>query len=461
MASELLGEKIFEDLVIAILRDAAKAFLPGGETTMVLAKHAGLALCRLLSGRNPMEQQAELDGISRVPYSRSWDIAARKVADTDLPEEQQDYLVRYLSAIPMTSRQALRHWKDGGHVTTLVSQLPRTEQEAARFMPVRASQFRPGDRIPNHDLRLDMMLGQGGFAEVWKAHNPVAPHQPPVALKFCLEPALVPSLKREIDLQGALKGQESGKDIVQLLQTAYSADPPFLVYEYIDGGNLNGWLDAFQGGAPKPNDVVAVMKMVARGVALAHDNGIVHRDLKPANLLVTSGGRVLVSDFGIGHLMAEREAGHDARDSQDSPGTPMYSDPMRDRLAPASPQDDVYAMGVVSYQLLMASTLLTMQGAWRRHLELRNAPARLIDVIETCVAPAKQRFTDAGAVLAALEGLKKPAQTQTRRKATQSGNKTKARAAHALDYCHSCGTKARRSDQFCTVCGYRFPAAAS
>lgn len=454
MASELLGEKLFEELVVAVLKDAAKTFLPGGEITMVLAKHAGLALCRLLHGRDPAEQQAELDGISRVPYSRSWDIAASKVAETDLPEAQQDYLIRYLSAIPMTSRQALRHWTDGGHATTLVSQLPRTGQEAARFVPVRASRFRPGDRIANHDLCLDLMLGQGGFAEVWKAHNPVAAHQPPVALKFCLEPALVPSLKREIELQGALKGQEPGKDIVQLLQTAYTADPPFLVYEYIDGGNLHGWLEAFQGVPPKPDDVVAVMKMVARGVALAHDNGIVHRDLKPANLLVTRGGRVLVSDFGIGHLMAEQ----DAVRGQDSSGTPMYVDPMRDTKAPASPQDDVYAMGIVAYQLLMASTSLTMQGAWRRHLELRKVPARLIDVIETCVAPPAQRFANAGAVLAALEALKAHHRTKPRQKSAQPESKAKVRSALTLAYCHKCGTKRRPDQQYCTVCGYRFPA---
>src|SRR3546814_20768825 len=87
----------------------------------------------------------------------------------------------------MPARQALHRWDDDGRVTTLLSQLPRTPEEMLRFVPLRPPHFQPGTKLPGYDYCLDALLGQGGFAEVWKAHNTELAGQPPVALKFCLE----------------------------------------------------------------------------------------------------------------------------------------------------------------------------------------------------------------------------------------------------------------------------------
>src|SRR3546814_18550589 len=69
-----------------------------------------------------------------------------------------------------------------------------------RFVPLRPPHFQPGTKLAGYDYCLDTLLGQGGFAEVWKAHNTERAGQPPVALKFCLDEALLPSLRREIRL---------------------------------------------------------------------------------------------------------------------------------------------------------------------------------------------------------------------------------------------------------------------
>src|SRR3546814_1395463 len=111
----------------------------------------------------------------------------------------------------MTARQALHRWDDDGRVTTLLSQLPRTPEEMLRFGPLRPPHFQPGTKLAGYDYCLDTLLGQGGFAEVWKAHNTERAGQPPVALKFCLDEALLPSLRREIRLLDRLKGHGDRK----------------------------------------------------------------------------------------------------------------------------------------------------------------------------------------------------------------------------------------------------------
>jgi serine/threonine protein kinase len=317
-----------------------------------------------------------------------------------------------------------------------------------------------------------MLLGQGGFAEVWKGRNTELQGQPPVALKFCLDADLLPSLKREIQLLDRLKGYSPEKDFVQLQQTAYSADPPFLVYEYIDGGNLANWLDSFKGEAPPPAAVISILKMTARAVAVAHDAGIVHRDLKPANLMITREGRVKVGDFGIGAVMADTEARRGGAAEETSHPTllhgaytPVYADPMRARTAAPDPRDDVYAMGVIGYQLLLGSVLSRMGGGWRRYLENLGVPAALVEVIDTCVAPPEQRYMNAGALLAALEtpppvDKPKPRKPEPRKPESRQAKpqaKPEAKPQAAARFCHQCGARVPAGRAFCTGCGHRLP----
>ncbi len=467
MISDLLGESFLQDIVTASLKEVVGATLPGSHLALALVPHVSHAFFVVLDKyKKGREQQDAMDSLTKVPFSRAYDIAARGVAGTDLDEGQQAELVKYLSAIPMTSRQALRRSNDGGHVTTLLAQLPRSPEQMARFVPIRPPRFRPGDKVPGHDLQLDTLLGQGGFAEVWKAHYTEREGAPPVALKFCLDPELMPSLKTEIKALDKLMDYSPEKDFVQPIYTALTTEPPFLVYEYIDGGNLTNWLESFEGEPPPPQEVVAVLKMAARAVAVAHDHGIVHRDLKPANLMVTGEGRVKVGDFGIGLVAAESEA--EGRGEQLAQSlnptllhgayTPVYTDPLRDRFARATPQDDVYALGVIGYQLLVGNVAWPMEGGWRRHLEARGVPASLIEVLDTCVAPADQRYVDAGALLAALEhppAVKKPEPEPDPPR--ERGSRRPPRSDPAVKFCHRCGSGLQPGNRFCTNCGYRLP----
>ncbi len=208
--------------------------------------------------------------------------------------------------------------------------------------PIRPPRFHHGSQVAGHDYCLELLLGQGGFAEVWKAHHILRKTQPPVALKFCLDPTLLVSLQREIDVLDVLSTPSAREDFVRLRGTAYSADPPFLIYEDVDGGDLTAWLASFGGKPPSVRDVVRVLRMTTRALAFAHNHGVVHRDLKPANLLVTREGRIKVADFGIGALMAHAEAQNERGKSLTGATllrgacTPFYADP---RLSPGGSPD--------------------------------------------------------------------------------------------------------------------------
>ncbi|ETW94414.1 MAG: hypothetical protein ETSY1_34930 [Candidatus Entotheonella factor] len=296
-----LGETFFRDAVKAVIE-----MIPfGGKLGAVVFEHVGMPFCRAawdwLQQRIPAEQQQAINEMAQLPVDQARSIAKAAVEALSISAEEKAQVISYLSAIPMTARYAISHPNDGGSPTTLLSHLPKRQDDLLKFVPMSPPCFQPDFELPNHDYRLDTLLGQGGFAEVWKASH-ILRSDTQVVLKFCLDPALIVSLETEIRVLDKLKGHEHPEDYVQLIDTAYRADPPFLIYEYVDGGDLVQWLASFDGQAPPVRDVVRILKMIARGLAFAHSQGVVHRDLKPSNILVTRDGRVKIADFGMGRF---------------------------------------------------------------------------------------------------------------------------------------------------------------
>jgi serine/threonine protein kinase len=333
----------------------------------------------------------------------------------------------------MTARRAISRPNDGGQPTTLLTQLPQSENDLRRFIPLRPPRFQPGNQVPGHDYRLDPLLGQGGFAEVWKAHHLYREKHPPVALKFCLDPSLIVSLRMEIRVLDILNGPMYKDYFVHLLDTAYSADPPFLVYEYISGGDLASWLAGFDGIPPSGMEIVEVLRNTARALAIAHQHGVVHRDLKPANLLVTREGSIKIADFGIGAVSANAESEREAITGVSilqRAFTPNYADPL---IPPKTidPRVDVYAFGVIAYQLLTGVFSRGIVPSWRAELLSRNVPTAFLDIIGACVDIPEKRLADGGAILAALEPF----------------------ATVEINFCIRCGDKVPPGSQFCSRCG--------
>lgn len=130
----------------------------------------------------------------------------------------------------------------------------------------------------------------------------------------------------------------------------------YLVMEYLEGRDLRS--ETKLRGCIPPNEAVAYVIQACEGVAAAHDAGIIHRDLKPHNLFVTqlTGARLIkVLDFGVAKFLGSSDPGVTATDV--AVGTPLYMSPEQlCRPDEVSPRSDVWALGVVLYEIIAGTS---------------------------------------------------------------------------------------------------------
>ena len=126
----------------------------------------------------------------------------------------------------------------------------------------------------------------------------------------------------------------------------------------------------------------------------------------------------------------------------------MYADPMKPAGEGPDPRDDVYALGVIFFQLLMGSVTTKMQGNWQSYLRHAHVSDDLIRTVETCTAPHSERFEDAGALLAALERAEPASRVKKRKRGRRPAAEDKQRATPP-GFCVNCGTTRRKGFRFC------------
>jgi formylglycine-generating enzyme required for sulfatase activity/serine/threonine protein kinase len=294
--------------------------------------------------------------------------------------------------------------------------------------PPRTLRFRPGDRpIRGADWELERLLGKGGFGEVWKAHNPQLPGLPPVALKFCLalDDQSRDLLRHEANMVLQAQREIRSEGIVPLLHAYLNNDPPCLEFPYIAGGTLVGLLEecrASAAGSFSPMQAQGIVGRIAKIVGPAHraTPRLVHRDLKPANVMVEKkGGKIVlrVTDFGIGAVaaqpvLARSRSASSLRDNLSSVLTgsysPLYASPQQMRGDKADPRDDVYALGVIWYQLLQGdlSSPAPTGRRWVEVLRARGMKDVAIELLSSCFeSDPAYRPADAGMLAEQLRVL--------------------------------------------------------
>ncbi len=138
--------------------------------------------------------------------------------------------------------------------------------------------------------------------------------------------------------------------LVAVYDQGLDARHPYLVMELVEGGTLRELL-AERGPMP-PHAVAAVLRPVLGGLAAAHRAGLVHRDVKPENVLISDDGGVKIADFGL--VRAVAAAG--ITSASVILGTAAYLSPEQVRDGDASPRSDVYAAGILVYELLTGQT---------------------------------------------------------------------------------------------------------
>ena len=208
-------------------------------------------------------------------------------------------------------------------------------------------------------LEIIELLGRGGMGAVYKARQRDLDRL--VALKI-LRPGLDadPGFAERFTREARALAQLNHPGIVTLYEFGRtSAGRYFILMEFVDGVNLRQLLAA---GRLAPREALAIVPPLCDALQYAHDRGLIHRDIKPENILIDRLGRVKIADFGIAKLAAtttgEKGAGHSSLvigHSVESGvmGTPAYMAPeQRDHPAEVDHRADLYALGVVFYQML-------------------------------------------------------------------------------------------------------------
>jgi tetratricopeptide (TPR) repeat protein len=374
--------------------------------------------------RDEAERRAEVEAVAQAPSAVLAQQAEQIVLElaSDRPPAERSGLAVYLTLIPNAIRQSLRRPEDPTGRTAPSALSLRKPEDLLPFLPTRVPRFKPGASPAGiGDWKLERLLGVGGFGEVWKARNPHLPDAPPVALKFCLDPTAAQVLRNEAAILARVMRQGRHPGIVSLLHTYLTADPPCLEYEYVSGGDLSATVyAALQKGKLTTEVASKVVYRLARIMTFAHrlTPPIVHRDLKPANVLVQrnpdGSSHFRIADFGIGGVAASQalEAGQKSSSGSSSSmlrgaHTPLYASPQQRWGASPDPRDDVHALGVIWYQLLIGDlTKGVPQGAgWIKRLGAQGVPPGLVELLADCIEedPAG-RPADAG-VLAERLGV--------------------------------------------------------
>jgi eukaryotic-like serine/threonine-protein kinase len=208
-----------------------------------------------------------------------------------------------------------------------------------------------GTRVGRYEIV--SLLRRGGMGEVYTAEDSSLGRR--VALKILpkdrtRDPDRVARFVREARASSTL----NHPSIVAVHEAGADGDVHFLAMELIDGEPLSEWMRRRRSLAQR----VELLAQVAEGLAKAHDAGIVHRDLKPDNVMVTRDGRAKIVDFGVAKLTerAERRGLTGVTTPTARVGTTAYMSPEQIEGKPVDHRADVFAFGVVLYELLTGTS---------------------------------------------------------------------------------------------------------
>ena len=248
-----------------------------------------------------------------------------------------------------------------------------------------ASRHVDAERVLGGRYRLVRRIAHGGMAEVWEAHDDVLGRR--VAAKvlyrhLATDGSFLERFRREAIAAARL----AHPNVVATYDTGVDHDVAWIVMELVEGCTLRDELA--QRGALDPARAVRIATQVADALDYAHRSGVIHRDVKPGNILLAEDDRVKVADFGIAKAAIEAAAdasgggaAGDLTRSGDIVGTAKYLSPEQVNGDAVDGRSDVYAVGVVLYEMLCgrppftgdSEVALAMQ-----HLEAAPTPPRQV-----------------------------------------------------------------------------------
>jgi len=243
--------------------------------------------------------------------------------------------------------------------------------------------FAAGDAVPGRkQWRLEGPLGDTGAEDVWLANHDKTGERR--VFKFADAPDKLRALKREAALSRVVfAGLGKDAPLPALLEWNFEASPYFLEYAY-GGRDLIVWANEADGiAASALEERLVVAARICRAVADVHDLGVLHKDLKPANILIDEGEgsrAVRLADFGSGRLLdgavldnfqITNPGSLDADLGRDEPrsGTLAYRAPELTGDAVPTVKSDIYALGLILYQLAVGDFTKTLAPGWEENID--------------------------------------------------------------------------------------------
>jgi WD40 repeat protein/tRNA A-37 threonylcarbamoyl transferase component Bud32 len=246
--------------------------------------------------------------------------------------------------------------------------------------------------------RVLSLLGHGGMGSVWLAERVDGLFTRRVALKL-IHPALVSQLTTErFSREREILASLDHPNITRLIDAGFAADDqPYLALEYVDGKPITDYCDE---RCLSVRERLELLRQVLSAVQYAHAHLVIHRDLKPSTILGTQDGQTHLLDFGIAKLLTEGEAKETELTRVGGRAlTPDYAAPEQIAGAPITTAADVYALGVMFYELLTGERPYKLKRDSRGALEeaiLRADP----------VAPSRAALSKAAAAARAMSARK-------------------------------------------------------
>ncbi|RPH57461.1 serine/threonine protein kinase [bacterium] len=260
--------------------------------------------------------------------------------------------------------------------------------------------------------RIEAPLGRGGMGVVYRGvHEHLGR---PVAIK-ALAPELTqqPEFKERFFSEAKTQARLQHPNIVGVYDLLEDGGEYFIVMEFVAGEGLDDRLKALAGQRMDLQETVGVFSQVLSALDYAHSEGVIHRDIKPSNVMITAGGRVKLTDFGIALLIGDKRL----TASQSAIGTPTYMSPEQ-ILRPRSVdhRTDLYSAAVVLYEMLAGRPPFddeTEYGIKKLHIEALppdiselhpGLPPGMVLALTTALSKnPDERFASAGLFLRALQ----------------------------------------------------------
>ena len=280
-------------------------------------------------------------------------------------------------------------------------------------------------------FRVLSSIGQGGMGQVYLAEDPSLHRK--VALKFLPADLSADDTARQRLVQEARAAASLDHPFIcKVYEVGVSDDQPFIAMEYVEGTTLG---DRIARGPLSIGDSVLMASEIAEAMAFAHKRRIVHRDLKPANIMLTADGHVKVMDFGVAKRMPQVDPEMSTIGGQltalgELVGTPAYMSPEQLRGEQADARSDVFAFGLVLYEMLTGTHPYRKPTAIETASAILNepqpeltervaaAPPLLAHVVDRCLAKSpEKRYQSLGDVRTELESVGRTTAGPTDRRA--------------------------------------------